>query len=641
VNTRILTALTALSGLLLAAPAAAQSDAIMNITVRRHVQSSDGNAAGKFSGGTTLLKTNNMHCSDVACCVTMQQLGATTTFGTVGDGLDVITSQAESNQVFAQPSHCKVIIAATAGCGGGVGGWVGCASIGVRNMILVASAPDCVWAHEFGHTQGLSHDQSCNDLIMHATNFGVDSVASGACNTFRSSPDALGPACGGGTPTQDDCAGATAVGDGVHFFSTVGMTASGLMASGLAPYAAGQPNTACEQFAGNIPSDLNLDIFFEWTAGFTDSYSLSTCDDVSYDSKIAVYAGTCASPVALSCNDDGPGCMGFTSTLNVTGISSGQTYIVQLGGFNASDSGAGNLTIAQDNPVMAPPNDLCPGAIAIGDGVIATDTTTATPSGILADALPPYAPDTANTACQDVGAGNPADLHKDLWYLWTAGSTGDYTLSTCGTAAYDTKLALYSACGGFAIACNDDGTGCSGFTSELHAAGISAGSSYAVQVGGFDLTTFGAASLDISPDMVGPPPPTNYCTGAPNSVGAGSQMLWSGSTSYAANNMTLFAANGPSGQAGLFYYGPNQISVAFGEGIRCVGGATDRLNPPVFSDVFGQWTRPLNFLGTPMNAGSGLVLPGTTFNTQCWYRDPAGGPSGFNLSDGLSVTVGP
>ena len=40
-------------------------------------------------------------------------------------------------------------------------------------------------------------------------------------------------------------------------------------------------------------------------------------------------------------------------------------------------------------------------------------------------------------------------------------------------------------------------------------------------------------------------------------------------------------------------------------------------------------------------AGGGQIQAGATWNFQAWYRDPAGGPSGFNLSDGLGITFCP
>ncbi len=38
---------------------------------------------------------------------------------------------------------------------------------------------------------------------------------------------------------------------------------------------------------------------------------------------------------------------------------------------------------------------------------------------------------------------------------------------------------------------------------------------------------------------------------------------------------------------------------------------------------------------------TGLVTPSSTWYFQLWYRDIAGGPAGFNFSDGLSATFCP
>jgi len=151
---------------------------------------------------------------------------------------------------------------------------------------------------------------------------------------------------------------------------------------------------------------------------------------------------------------------------------------------------------------------------------------------------------------------------------------------------------------------------------------------------------FGDPSLAIH-QTCGGAPPTNYCQGLPNSVGSGAVMGYSGSTSIAAGDLTITCAGAIPNQFGLFYYGPGQISVPYGEGLRCVGAGgigVFRLLPPQMSDGTGAYSLLLDYGVPPLGAPSaGQVVPGSTWNFQCWYRDPSGGPAGFNYSDGLSV----
>ena len=133
------------------------------------------------------------------------------------------------------------------------------------------------------------------------------------------------------------------------------------------------------------------------------------------------------------------------------------------------------------------------------------------------------------------------------------------------------------------------------------------------------------------------PAPENFCAGLPNSVGAGASISSAGSTSLAAGDFALTVAGGVPGQFALFFYGPNQISIPFGEGLRCVGGGIFRLGPPLTFDTGGTLTRPVDFDAPPANGGPGEIEAGDTWQFQLWYRDPAGGGSGFNLSDGLRV----
>jgi len=135
---------------------------------------------------------------------------------------------------------------------------------------------------------------------------------------------------------------------------------------------------------------------------------------------------------------------------------------------------------------------------------------------------------------------------------------------------------------------------------------------------------------------------SNYCTASPNSVGAGMNISHAGTLSVSLNNCILVASNGPPGQPGIFYYGPNQISVPFGDGTRCVGGQVFRLYPPSFvSNSTGAAYKALDYTSGPMASGPGMVYPGRVLNFQYWYRDPQGGPYGFNFSDAIELTFCP
>ena len=131
---------------------------------------------------------------------------------------------------------------------------------------------------------------------------------------------------------------------------------------------------------------------------------------------------------------------------------------------------------------------------------------------------------------------------------------------------------------------------------------------------------------------------TSYCVGAPNSVGPGARIALVGLPSVSLNSMTLLCSQLPPSSSGRFFYGPNQIQVPFGNGYRCVGGATYRL-PVTLSGPTGTAARSLD-LQNPM-PGAPTLLPGSTWNFQYWYRNVAAGGAGFNLSDGLAVRFCP
>jgi hypothetical protein len=131
-------------------------------------------------------------------------------------------------------------------------------------------------------------------------------------------------------------------------------------------------------------------------------------------------------------------------------------------------------------------NDTCANAEDLGNppiGPIAFNTNSATPSGV-------------NPGCG--GATAP----RDIWYKLTPSAAGDHTFSTCNNAAYDTRLALFDSCGGVAIDCNDDSSGCAGFTSLLKIPNLSPLSDYFLQVGGYQgASGIGSISVTWLPTM--------------------------------------------------------------------------------------------------------------------------------------------
>lgn len=127
--------------------------------------------------------------------------------------------------------------------------------------------------------------------------------------------------------------------------------------------------------------------------------------------------------------------------------------------------------------IAQPANDNCADAIAIGT-VTDYDFTTV---GATTDG--PYHPGFCSGGIAD-------SLYNDIWYLYTADFTGTAEFTTCGTADFDTNIAVYepgSPCPPTEdnlLACNEDGTGCAGYTSET-TFDVTTGQTYLLRLGGW------------------------------------------------------------------------------------------------------------------------------------------------------------
>ncbi len=282
-------------------------------------------------------------------------------------------------------------------------------------------------------------------------------VNQGDCYKIRIG--ALAPQQGGGTVTVtctalwDDCDGAFNLGS---FEGSININNRNATTDG-------PPHAGCD-FAGD--DQVNSDVWFDWTSPCTGALTVSTCNSVNYDSKLAVYDGA-GCPVGnnnlLGCNDDAAGC-GLTSRVKAT-VFQGQDYKIRVGGYLGSQ-GSGQMSI---DCTPAPANDECADAALTFLGVPTPFTTiAATTDG---DPFPPC-----------------GQICKDVWFRRTATCTGLMRVSTCGTATFDTALAVYDGCTCPAdfedgLGCNDDGNQCPPDGTSEVIVPVVGGNCYLVRIG--------------------------------------------------------------------------------------------------------------------------------------------------------------
>ncbi len=154
-------------------------------------------------------------------------------------------------------------------------------------------------------------------------------------------------------PANDECVTATVATAGPNAFTTAGATTS----LPVLP-------ASCNEANG---TSLVNDVWFLYVPGCTGTVSVSTCGAATFDTRLAVYTGSCpfVGVNPTSCNDDGAGCVTGTSSLTVP-ATSGLPLYIRIGG--VSQSGTGTLTIS-----CAPAQTPCP-ADRNGDRVVdATD----------------------------------------------------------------------------------------------------------------------------------------------------------------------------------------------------------------------------------------------------------------------------
>jgi hypothetical protein len=109
----------------------------------------------------------------------------------------------------------------------------------------------------------------------------------------------------------------------------------------------------------------------------------------------------------------------------------------------------------------------------------------------------------------------------------------------------------------------------------------------------------------------------------------------------AADSLVLAGSGMPSSSA-LYFQGTSAVAggagTAFGDGLRCAGGAVIRLGTK--TNALGASQYPV--AGDLPVSVRGAVTPGDTRVYQVWYRNaaPFCTPDTFNLTNGLAVAWG-
>lgn len=188
-------------------------------------------------------------------------------------------------------------------------------------LVTVAGAQSCFEPHD----EPGCDDARCEAQVCAEDFFCCESAWDVSCVERA---EAL---CGGGGGSDLDCDSAVEIELGDHDFDT---TSSGYNLD-LTEY--------CDpgQFGDDI---LYKSVWFKWTCPATDGYVFSTCDQASFDTRIAIFADECNSATIVDCLDDSDECGGFTTRLTIT-ATAGTDYYVCVGGFAAFSYGTGTLTV--------------------------------------------------------------------------------------------------------------------------------------------------------------------------------------------------------------------------------------------------------------------------------------------------------
>lgn len=288
-------------------------------------------------------------------------------------------------------------------------------------------------------------------------------------------------------PSNDFCASATAITSSSSCSYTSGSTTN-----------ATESITAisCGSGAGNADDD----VWYSFVAAAT-SHTIKVVGSGNFDAVIDLRSGACLG-TNVDCSDASS--LG-TETLNATGLTVGNTYLVRVYHFGTgSGSGLFDICITHTAP-SAPTNNTCASAQSITSSTTCNYTIGSTTG--------------ANQSIAAISCGSgTGNADDDVWYSFVAASTS-HTIKVVGYGSFDAVIDLRSgACTGTNVDCSDAS---SSGTETLNATGLTVGTTYLVRVYHFGVGD-GGGQFDICITHTSAPsgPSNDICTNAINVTSA-------------------------------------------------------------------------------------------------------------------------
>jgi hypothetical protein len=257
------------------------------------------------------------------------------------------------------------------------------------------------------------------------------------------------------TPTNDDCAAATAL-------TVYGATCGGATTGNVAGATQSLPGILCGGFTGTA----NDDVWYSFVATST-AQTITVVGSASFDAVVDLRSGAC-SGTNINCAD--ATINGGTEVINATGLTVGATYYARVYHYTASVPATTTFTICVTTPTPSvPANDSCAGATLLTVyGATCGGATNGSVSGATQSS--------PAISCNNL-TGNADD---DVWFKFVATATS-HNVTVVGSTSLNAVVEVLSgACPGTNVTCADATT--AGGTEVVNATGLTIGNTYFVRV---------------------------------------------------------------------------------------------------------------------------------------------------------------